>query len=276
MFGTQGLWEAIKALIKTAALGTVVIVTSDRAQTLVSSAGALPLSAVAATFTDSAILMFRVVAITGLIIAIADYVVVRMKTMKKLKMSKYEITAGAQAVRGRPAHEGAPPRGRAVDVAQPDDERRRRGRRPAGQPHPRRRRAEVRPGEGRAAGGREGRRRGGRPAARHRRRRTGCRWCRTSRSPGPCTPPASWARRCRPSCSPRSPACWPSSCTSGARGVKGGFHRPGFEPPEVDGPAEGRTTPHRRLGRRCCPLGRRAAGDRAQASAGTGGARGCR
>ena len=54
MFGTQGLWEAIKALIKTAALGTVVIITSDRAQALVSSAGSLPLSAVAATFTDSA------------------------------------------------------------------------------------------------------------------------------------------------------------------------------------------------------------------------------
>src|SRR5688500_15047810 len=38
MFGTQGLWEAMKALIKTAALGTVVIITSDRAQALVSSA----------------------------------------------------------------------------------------------------------------------------------------------------------------------------------------------------------------------------------------------
>ena len=32
IFGTQGLWEAIKALINTAAIGTVVIVTSDRAQ----------------------------------------------------------------------------------------------------------------------------------------------------------------------------------------------------------------------------------------------------
>jgi flagellar biosynthetic protein FlhB len=81
MFGTQGLWESMKALIKTAALGAVVIITSDRAQALVSSAGALPLSAVAATFTDSAILMFRVVAVTGLIIAVADYVVVRVKTM---------------------------------------------------------------------------------------------------------------------------------------------------------------------------------------------------
>jgi flagellar biosynthetic protein FlhB len=91
MFGTQGIWESAKALIKTAALGAVVIVTSGRAQTLVSSSGALPLSVVASTFADAAVLMFRVVAVTGLAIAIADYVVVRMKTMKKLKMSKYEI-----------------------------------------------------------------------------------------------------------------------------------------------------------------------------------------
>jgi flagellar biosynthetic protein FlhB len=102
MFGTQGIWESIKALIKTAALGIVVIVTSDRAQTLVSSAGALPLSAVTDTFASSAILMFRVVAITGLIIAVADYVVVRMKTMKKLKMSKYEIQQEHKQSEGDP------------------------------------------------------------------------------------------------------------------------------------------------------------------------------
>ncbi|WP_448611640.1 EscU/YscU/HrcU family type III secretion system export apparatus switch protein [Geodermatophilus sp. URMC 60] len=91
MFGTHGLWEATKAVIKTAALGTVVVVTSDRAQELVSSAGALPLSAITATFTDSAVLMIRVVAVTGLVIAVADYVVVRRQTMQKLKMTKYEI-----------------------------------------------------------------------------------------------------------------------------------------------------------------------------------------
>jgi flagellar biosynthetic protein FlhB len=102
MFGTQGLWETAKALIKTAALGTVVIITSDRAQRLVSSAGSLPLSAVAATFTDAVILMFRVVAVTGLIIAVADYVVVRMKTMKKLKMSQYEIKQEHKQSEGDP------------------------------------------------------------------------------------------------------------------------------------------------------------------------------
>ncbi|WP_456600146.1 EscU/YscU/HrcU family type III secretion system export apparatus switch protein [Blastococcus sp. SYSU DS0616] len=102
MFGTQGLWEVSKALIKTAALGTVVIVTSERAQTLVSSAGALPLSAIAATFTDSAVLMFRVVAVTGLVIAVADFVVVRTKMLKQLKMSKYEITQEHKQAEGDP------------------------------------------------------------------------------------------------------------------------------------------------------------------------------
>lgn len=102
MFGTQGLWEAAKALIKTAALATVVIVTSDRAQELVSASGALPLSAIVGTFADSAVLMFRVVAVTGLVIAIADYVVVRKKTMKKLKMSQYEIKQEHKQSEGDP------------------------------------------------------------------------------------------------------------------------------------------------------------------------------
>ncbi len=102
MFGTQGLWEVVKALIKTVALATVVIITSDRAQTLVSAAGAMPLSAVIDVFVDSAILMFRVVALTGLVIAVADYVVVRQKMMKQLKMSKYEIEQEHKQSEGDP------------------------------------------------------------------------------------------------------------------------------------------------------------------------------
>ena len=102
MFGTHGLWESIKALIKTAALATVVLTTSDQAQQLVSASCALPLSAVTATFASSAVSMFRVVAVTGLVIAIADYVVVRNKTMKQLKMSKYEITQENKQSEGDP------------------------------------------------------------------------------------------------------------------------------------------------------------------------------
>jgi len=116
MFGTQGLWEVVKALIKTVALGTVVIITSDRAQTLVSAAGAMPLSAVVDAFVDSAILMFRVVALTGLVIAVADYVVVRQKMMKQLKMSRYEITQEHKQSEGDP-HMKAQRRGVALAMS---------------------------------------------------------------------------------------------------------------------------------------------------------------
>jgi flagellar biosynthetic protein FlhB len=102
MFGTHGLWEAAKAVIKTIALGVVVVVTSDRAQALVAASGALPLSAVTATVADSAVLMFRVVAATGFGIALADYVVLRVQAMKKLKMTKYEIQQEHKSQEGDP------------------------------------------------------------------------------------------------------------------------------------------------------------------------------
>src|SRR3954463_10300791 len=102
MFGVQGMWEAIKALIKTTALGSVVLTTVGRAKGLVSSAGALPLASVAGTFADCAVLLMRTIAITGLVIAIADYVIVRMRTMKQLKMSKYEIQQEHKQSEGDP------------------------------------------------------------------------------------------------------------------------------------------------------------------------------
>ena len=102
MFGGQGLWEALKALIKTAALSAVVVVSAGRAKELVSASGSLPLSAVTAKFADCALLLFRVIAVTGLVIAIADYTIVRMRTMKKLKMSRYEIQQENKQSEGDP------------------------------------------------------------------------------------------------------------------------------------------------------------------------------
>jgi len=102
MFGPHGLWEAMKSLIKTAALAVVVVVTSGRAKELVSSSGSLPLSSVVEAFTDSAVLLMRTVAITGLVIAIADYMIVRFRTMKQLKMSRYEIEQEHKKSEGDP------------------------------------------------------------------------------------------------------------------------------------------------------------------------------
>jgi len=102
MFGTHGVWEACKAIIKTVALAVVIITTSDDAQTLVSASGALPLSEIARVFSESAVSMFRVVGLTGLAIALADYLVVRHQMMKKLKMSQYEIKQEHKQSEGDP------------------------------------------------------------------------------------------------------------------------------------------------------------------------------
>jgi flagellar biosynthesis protein FlhB len=102
MFGMHGLWESIKAIIKTIALGAVIWTTSGNAKHLVSASGALPLSQVTGVFTASAVLMFRVVGITGLAIALADYLVVRHQTMSKLKMSQYEIKQEHKSSEGDP------------------------------------------------------------------------------------------------------------------------------------------------------------------------------
>jgi flagellar biosynthetic protein FlhB len=102
MFGAQGAWEAAKAVVKTAALGAVVWVTASKAKQLVAASGSMPLSSVAAGFTSTAVNMLRVVAVTGLAIALADYVVVRMRTMKKLKMSRYEIQQEHKQSEGDP------------------------------------------------------------------------------------------------------------------------------------------------------------------------------
>jgi flagellar biosynthesis protein FlhB len=61
--------------------------------------------------------MFRVVAVTGLIIAVADYVVVRVKMMKTLRMSKYEITQEYKQAEGDP-HMKAHRKGVAIAMSQ--------------------------------------------------------------------------------------------------------------------------------------------------------------
>jgi flagellar biosynthesis protein FlhB len=102
MFGGQGVWEAVKAVVKTAVLGAVIWMTAAKAKELVSASGSMPLASVVATFSSSAVLLFRVVGITGLAIAVTDYVVVRRRMMKKLKMSRYEIQQEHKQQEGDP------------------------------------------------------------------------------------------------------------------------------------------------------------------------------
>lgn len=102
MFGTQGMWEAAKALIKTTALVAALWNTTSEARDLLAASGALPLSTVTDAVASSVVGMFRIAALTGLVLAIADYAVVRHKTMKKLKMTKSEVKQEYKQSEGDP------------------------------------------------------------------------------------------------------------------------------------------------------------------------------
>ncbi|SCX38439.1 flagellar biosynthetic protein FlhB [Klenkia marina] len=115
MFGGHGLWEVTKALLKTIAIAVAILLTVSDVKALVASSGSMPLSVVAGVFTDSALMMIRVAALTGLVLAVADYAVVRFQQMKKLKMSHYEIKQEHKQQEGDPHVKG---HRRAVALAQ--------------------------------------------------------------------------------------------------------------------------------------------------------------
>ncbi len=104
--GMQALWEGTKALIKTTVLGAVLYMQiKDLVPSLMSS-GNLPLAVLLDMVKDAVISLIRTAALAGLVMAAADYFVVRMRTMKQLKMSKQEIKDEYKKTEGDPHVKG--------------------------------------------------------------------------------------------------------------------------------------------------------------------------
>ena len=235
MFGPHALWEGAKMLLKSALVGVLRVARDRRAD----AAGRRPGAAAGGARDrrlDAATGLMRDVALAG---AGRGRRGLRRAAPPHRQAGPDDQEGGprrAQAERGRPDDEGADPLPPARRRAQPDDGRRTPGRRGAGEPHPRRGRAALRPDQGHPAGGRQGRRRGRRPDPRARRDQPGRAWSRTSRWPGRCTPAARSARRSRRSSTRRSPRCSRSCSACAPRGAPPGgtaARAPGEPLPDV-------------------------------------------
>jgi flagellar biosynthetic protein FlhB len=101
-FGTQALWEAIKAVLKTAVIGVVLYASVRRLVPLLLSSGSLPLPTVLGAVRDAALALFRSAAVAGLVLAAVDYAVIRRKTGKQLRMTKQEVKEEHKASEGDP------------------------------------------------------------------------------------------------------------------------------------------------------------------------------
>jgi flagellar biosynthetic protein FlhB len=91
MLGPQSLWEGVKALVKTTVLGLVLWMTMKDIVPLLMTAGRLQLGSLLAVVNDATLTLIRAASAAGIVMAAADYFVVRKRTNKQLRMTKDEV-----------------------------------------------------------------------------------------------------------------------------------------------------------------------------------------
>jgi len=106
-FGPQGAWEGVKAIIKTAALGSVLWYVMSTAVPALIASGALTLSSSIESVASSGLALMRAAALTGLVVAALDYTVIKRRTNKSLRMSHAEIKQEHKQSEGDPQLKGA-------------------------------------------------------------------------------------------------------------------------------------------------------------------------
>ena len=106
MLGPQSLWEGTKALVKTSVLGIVLYMTMKNIVPLLMTAGQLQLGSLLAVINNSVITLIRGASIAGIVMAAADYFVVRRRTNKQLRMTKQEVKQENKNTEGDPHVKG--------------------------------------------------------------------------------------------------------------------------------------------------------------------------
>ncbi|MEU7903123.1 EscU/YscU/HrcU family type III secretion system export apparatus switch protein [Actinoplanes sp. NPDC049118] len=106
MFGPQSLWEGTKALVKTAVLAGVLYVTMKDIVPVLMTAGRLQIGSLLGVINDAALSLIRAASMAGIVMAAADYFVVRRRTNKQLRMSKEEVKQENKNTEGDPHVKG--------------------------------------------------------------------------------------------------------------------------------------------------------------------------
>ncbi len=107
MFGPQGMWELAKTLIKTGILGIVAYHCVDGVIPALAASGTLPLATVLDMVWTSVVDLLRQAGFAGVVMAAADYAVVKRRTNKQLRMSKQDIKDEHKQSEGDPMLKGA-------------------------------------------------------------------------------------------------------------------------------------------------------------------------
>jgi flagellar biosynthetic protein FlhB len=105
LFGPQTLWQGAKILLKSAVVALICYHSVRSIMPLLG--GMMPMSTVISTVQDKAVGLLRTIAVVGLGLAAADYIVSRRRMSKQLKMSKHEVKEEHKQAEGDPQVKGA-------------------------------------------------------------------------------------------------------------------------------------------------------------------------
>lgn len=105
VFGAHALWEGVKMLVKSAVVAFLAWSAIDEMLPLLG--GLVPISTVLDVLGGHSLSLIRNVAIAGLVLAIADYLVARRRTNKQTKMTKDEVKRDQKQTDGDPLLKGA-------------------------------------------------------------------------------------------------------------------------------------------------------------------------
>ena len=102
VFGTQALWEGVKVLAKTAAVGLVLYWVIQGLMPVLLTAGGLPVSELLSAAGGGAVALLQAAVAAGLVLAVADIFVIMKRNRKKTMMTKKEVKDENKASEGDP------------------------------------------------------------------------------------------------------------------------------------------------------------------------------
>jgi flagellar biosynthetic protein FlhB len=100
VFGPQALWEGAKMLLKSAVVGFLAYGAMQALMPLIG--GLVPIDAVLTVVHDEVLGLVRNIAVAGLVMAAADYAIVRRRIGKQTRMSKHEVKQESKQTEGDP------------------------------------------------------------------------------------------------------------------------------------------------------------------------------
>ncbi|WAP51657.1 EscU/YscU/HrcU family type III secretion system export apparatus switch protein [Arthrobacter sp. ATA002] len=102
VFGTQALWQGVKALLKTAVVGVVLYVVIQGLMPVLSTAGGLPVASVLEAAAGGTASLLQAAVAAGLVLAVADIFVVQKRNRKKTRMTLKEVRDENKNMEGDP------------------------------------------------------------------------------------------------------------------------------------------------------------------------------